>query len=107
MVQPLVVIDNATVGEALQASPRLVIGRGGFQQALQVLAIIVLTELCITVVSFLALVPLSAVAEIVDWPPLLLAGNLVIGGLLFPAHAVLITILYDELVGIPRPEASA
>ncbi|MCH7768609.1 MAG: hypothetical protein IH828_06695 [Nitrospinae bacterium] len=107
MVQPLVVLDKATAWEALQASPRLVIGRSGFQQALQVLAIIVLTELCITVVSFLVLMSLSAVAEIVNWPSLLFAGDLVIGGLLFPAHAVLITILYDELVGIPRPEASA
>ena len=106
LVQPLVVIDKATVGEALKASPRLVIGRGGFQQALQVLAVIVLTELCLTVVSFLALMPLSVVAERITGPYILIAGDLVIGGLLFPVHAVLLTILYDELVGIPRPEAS-
>ncbi|MFQ6672782.1 MAG: hypothetical protein ACE5KY_05735 [Candidatus Tectimicrobiota bacterium] len=106
LVQPLVVLDDATVTEAFRASPRLVIGRGGVQ-ALQVLAIILVTELALTGVSFFLLMPLSAVAERVAWPHLVFAGEIAIGGLLFPIHAVALTILYDELVGIPRPEASA
>lgn len=106
LVQPLVVLDKTTVGEALRASPRLVIGHGG-PQALQVLAIILLAELGLTVLSFILLMPLSALSELIAWPHLVMAGELVIGGLLFPVHAVALTVLYDELVGIPRPEASA
>lgn len=106
LVQPLIVLDKATVGEALRASPRLVIGRGG-PQLLQVLAIILVVELGLTVASSLILMPLSALAARIGWPHLVLACELVIGGLLFPVHAVLLTILYDELVGIPRPGASA
>lgn len=106
LVQPLIVLDKATVGEALRASPRLVTGRG-VPQLLQVLTIILVVELGLMVLSSLILMPLSALASHIDWPHLALACELVIGGLLFPVHAVVLTILYDELVGIPRPKASA
>jgi hypothetical protein len=106
LVQPLIVLDGASVVEALRASPRVVIGRGG-PQALQVLATIIVVELGITAASYVVLMPLSMLAASISWPQLGFAFELVIGGLLFPVHAVVLTILYDELVGIPRPEAAA
>lgn len=106
LVQPLIVLDNATVGDALRASPRLVIGRGG-PQVLQVLAIILMVELGLTVASYVVLMPLSMLAASIAWSRFVFVCEIVIGGLLFPVHAVVLTILYDELVGIPRPEASA
>lgn len=106
LVQPLIVLDNATVGEALRVSPRLVIGRGG-PQALQILAIILMVELGLTVVSYVVLIPLSVLAASIAWSQFVFVCEIAIGGLLFPVHAVVLTILYDELVGIPRPEASA
>lgn len=106
LVQPLIVLDNATVGDALRASPRLVIGRGG-PQVLQILAIILMVELGLTVASYVILIPLSMLAASIAWSQFVSVCEIVIGGLLFPVHAVVLTILYDELVGIPRPEASA
>jgi hypothetical protein len=106
LVQPMIVLDNATVGEALRVSPRMVIGRGG-PQVLQVLAIILVVELGLTVAGYIVLMPLSVVVLRTAWPQFVFVCEIVIGGLLFPFHAVVLTILYDELVGIPRPEASA
>jgi hypothetical protein len=106
LVQPMIVLDNATVGDALRASPRLVIGRGG-PQVLQILAIILMVELGLTVASYVVLMPLSMLAASIAWSRFVFVCEIVIGGLLFPVHAVVLTILYDELVGIPRPEASA
>ena len=66
LVQPLIVLDNATVGDALRASPRMVIGRGG-PQVLQILAIILMVELGLTVVSYVVLIPLSMLAASIAW----------------------------------------
>ncbi len=105
LVQPLVVLDEASVIEALRASPRLVIGRGGVQ-TLQVFFVILLMELALTGVSFLVLAPLTALASRLASPGLAYLFEVVVGGLFFPFHAVMLTILYDELVGIPRPRPS-
>jgi hypothetical protein len=105
LVQPLVVLDRASVAEALRASPRLVIGRGGIQ-ALQVFSVILLIELVLTALSFLALAPVSTWVSRMVSPFLGQVFEVGVGGLLFPFHAVVLTILYDELVGIPLPKSS-
>lgn len=105
LVQPMVVLDGASVSEALRASPRLVVGRGGLQ-ALQVLSVILLMELAVTAVNFLALAPISSAVSKLVSPLVGLVFEVGVGSLFFPFHAVVLTILYDELVGIPRPKGS-
>lgn len=105
LVQPLVVLDEASALEALKASPRLIIGGGG-TQALQVFSVIVMVELALTAVSFLILTPLTAMAGRLGSPAIALVFDVIVGGLFFPLHAVVLTVIYDELVGIPRPRGS-
>lgn len=104
LMQPLVVLDGSTVSEALRASPRLVIGKGGMQ-ALQVFSVIALVEVALTLGSVLILAPLASFASRIGTPTLGLVFEVVAGGLFFPLHAVVLTVIYDELVGIPRPRS--
>jgi hypothetical protein len=105
LLQPFVVLEGASVAEAFRAGPRLVIGRGG-TQALQVFSVIVMMELALTATSFLVLSPLATLATRLASPALAQVFDVAVGGILFPLHAVVLTVIYDELVGIPRPEES-
>lgn len=103
LVQPMVVLGGESAGEALRDSPRILIGGGG-RLALQVFLVILLMELGVTAASFAVLSPLVALASRLASQSLTLIGEVVVGVALFPFHSVVLTILYDEIVGIPRPE---
>lgn len=104
LVQPLVVIGGESAGEAIRESPRVLIGGGG-RLALQVFLVILLMELGVTAASFAVLSPLVSLASRLSSQTLTMIGEVVVGVALFPFHSVVLTILYDEIVGIPRPEA--
>lgn len=105
LMQPLVVLDGSTVKEALRASPKLVMGKGGMQ-ALQVFSVIALVEVALTLVSVIFLAPLASMVGRMTTPALAFVFEVVAGGLFFPLHAVVLTVIYDELVGIPRPRST-